>query len=390
MKTILLISQADLFGNARLNRLIRAIHPPYALIAVGLVSPYVPGVRFIRVAHRYKGLPGQLLSMGQLLARQYEHYYWRLHITTDLLRQLANVQADLIVAADLETLPVALRVAQQQGIPVLFDAPEYAPQQTGELDRLRRTLMPTYRRYLYKTYVPRVDAMLTASQGIADLYERDLGSKPLVLTNAVDELYKEPLLREPGDPVRVVIYGQVQRAWQLERLLDAARQLDARFELALLLKARRTDEIQYIAELEQRVQGHPHITVQRLQAIQQLVLLDQRYDIGLCWYDPHNANQQAMLPDEFFEYIQCRMALAVSPLPEIARHVRAYGCGVVAEDYAPEALVRCLQHLDHDALNAYKRRTHQIAGMGLAQQNRVLVHQMLERMLSLADGASVK
>ena len=48
------------------------------------------------------------------------------------------------------------------------------------------------------------------------------------------------------------------------------------------------------------------------------------------------------MPNKFFEYIQARIVPAIGPSPEMARIAREWDCGIVADDYTPEALAAAI------------------------------------------------
>src|SRR5205807_1450906 len=94
-------------------------------------DPGIEGVRFIPLNNRPKGTVGRLWAGTVLLCRQYDYYYWRKPLVKEALQQLAGVKVDAIIANDLDTLPLALRVAGAAKI--LFDAHEYAPREYEDL-----------------------------------------------------------------------------------------------------------------------------------------------------------------------------------------------------------------------------------------------------------------
>ena len=113
MKTILVISYSNLATDPRVNRQIRWLSEFYQVIAAGLGDPGVPGVRFISLSHipPKKSFLARGKSALQILARRFESHYWRLPATLKGLEALAGVQADLILANDIEALPLAVRLA---------------------------------------------------------------------------------------------------------------------------------------------------------------------------------------------------------------------------------------------------------------------------------------
>jgi glycosyltransferase involved in cell wall biosynthesis len=380
MKTILVISYSNLATDPRVNRQIRWLSEFYHTIAAGLGDPGVPGVRFISLSHvpPKKSFLARGKSALQILARRFESHYWRLPATLKGLEALAGVQADLILANDIEALPLAVRLA---GVtPVIFDAHEYAPRQFDNSLRWRVFLQP-YRGYLCRAYIPRTAAMFTVCQGIADQYRRDTGVTPVVLTNAPEYHDIQPNLRSAGEGasqaaarIRMIHHGAASPPREIERMIAAMRHLDERFELDFLLVPGSKD---YISRLEEMARPDPRIRFLPPVPMRELVRFSNAYDIGVFLVPPTTFNLRHTLPNKFFEFIQARLAIAIGPSPEMARIVEQNGCGVVAADFMPEALAAALRGLDHAQIDRMKQNADRIARQMSAERNRETLLQVV-------------
>jgi hypothetical protein len=385
MKTILVISYSNLATDPRVNRQIRWLNESYSVIAAGLADPSVPGVRFISLSHAppKKHLFARGMSALQILARRFERHYWRLPATAKGLDTLADVQADLILANDIEALPLAVRLANDR--PVIFDAHEYAPRQFDNSLRWRIFLQP-YRAYLCRAYIPRAAAMFTVCEGIAEQYRRDTGVTPIVMTNAPEYHDIRPNLRSTGetDPpeaakIRMIHHGAASPPREIERMIAAMRYLDERFELDFLLVP---GSAAYIARLEAIAQSDPRIRFLPPVPMRELVRFSSGYDIGLFLVPPTTFNLRHTLPNKFFEFIQARLAVAVGPSPEMARIVEQTGCGVVAADFTPKALAAALAKLDHAQINNMKLDSDRIARQMSAERNREILLEVVAGVLA--------
>ena len=384
MKTILVISYSNLATDPRVNRQIRWLNESYQVIAAGLTDPGVPGVRFISLSHipPKKTFLARGKSALQILARRFESHYWRLPATVKGLTTLRGVEADLILANDIEALPLAVRLAG--GRTVIFDAHEYAPRQFDNSLRWRVFLQP-YRAYLCRAYIPRTAAMFTVCQGIADQYRRDTGVTPVVLTNAPEYHDIRPNLRSAGDgasqaaaKIRMIHHGAASPPREIERMIAAMRHLDERFELDFLLVPGSKD---YISRLEEMARPHPRIRFLPPVPMRELVRFSSAYDIGVFLVPPTTFNLRHTLPNKFFEFIQARLAVAVGPSPEMARIVEQNGCGVVAADFTPEALAAVLTGLDHAQIDIMKQNSDRIAHQMSAERNRETLLQVVAGVL---------
>jgi hypothetical protein len=383
MKTILVISYSNLATDPRVNRQIRWLSEFYHVTAAGLGDPGVPGVRFISLSHvpPKKRFLARGKSALQILARRFESHYWRLPATLKGLEALAGVQADLILANDIEALPLAVRLAG--GSPVFFDAHEYAPRQFDNSLHWRIFLQP-YRAYLCRAYIPRTAAMFTVCQGIADQYRRDTGVTPVVLTNAPEYHDIQPNLRSAGEDasqaarIRMLHHGAASPPREIERMIAAMRHLDERFEFDFLLVPGSKD---YISHLEETARPDPRIRFLPPIPMGELVRFSSAYDIGVFLVPPTTFNLRHTLPNKFFEFIQARLAVAVGPSPEMARIVEQNGCGVVATDFTPEALSAALRGLDHAQIDRMKQNSDRIARQMSAERNRETLLQVVAGVL---------
>jgi hypothetical protein len=191
------------------------------------------------------------------------------------------------------------------------------------------------------TYPPRAAAVTTVSEPIAAMHRSSFGVECSVVRNAAPfvDLSPSPV---DGYRVRLVHSGGAVPGRDLESLLEATIRLPDRFTLDLYLVPG-GDGGRHLRQLRAAAVGHDRV----------------------CFHDPvapdsippTNVNTANALPSKFFDFVQARLALAVGPTPEMARLVRDYGLGVVADDFGAEPLVRPLEQLDPDQLSAAKKAT---------------------------------
>lgn len=374
---VLIVSFTDLGRDPRVDRQIRFLAETHTVIAAGTAKPGVDGVTFIPLTARPKRLRGRLLGAARLVGRRYESYYWGRSDVSECLGRLRSVQADLIVANDIDTLPVALAVAGRAR--VLFDAHEYAPREFDDQLTFRLLHRP-YRMYLCRSYIPRAHGMTTVCDSLAQAYELDTGVRPSVVWNAPDFQPLEPGRSGAGEPViRLVHHGGAQRSRKLEGMIQMMRNLDQRFELHLILVG--GDEA-YLRFLRQTAGHDPRIRFHEPVPMRELPSVLNRFDVGVFLLPPTNFNYRYALPNKFFEFVQARLALAIGPSPEMARLVARHGLGLVAPDFSPESLAALLSSLDRARVDELKRRSHDAARALSADSSREVLLGLAERLLS--------
>jgi hypothetical protein len=278
---------------------------------------------------------------------------------------------DLIIANDVETLPLAFKLSQNKKI--LFDAHEYAPRHFE--DKLWwRVFFKGLNNYLCKTYIPKVSTMTTVGKGLADEYHKTFHIKPTVITNATRyyEIQPSPVL---ANKIRMVYHGIANPSRKIELMVDIMSQLDERFTLDMILM---TSEFasgktrDYIQQIKTSIQGNNRIRILPPLASEKVVPFINQYDVGIFLIPPINFNYANTLPNKLFEYIQARLAIAVGPTPEMAEIVNKYRIGVVSDDFYAASLARKLKTLTPESLGEYKSQSSVAAKELCAENNKVI------------------
>jgi hypothetical protein len=348
------MSFSNLASDPRVNRQIRLLSSGFRLTAAGFVDPQIPGVEFVQVPRRARNFAGKALAAAMLKLQLYEKFYWSSWTVRDTLRSLQGSTFDLILANDLTTLPLACQLNSRHG--VLFDAHEYSPREFEESWKWR-FFHRGYTLYLCETYLPKVAAMLTVCDGIADEYNRCYGVRPVVVHNAP---YFSPLEPRAGvdGRIRLVHHGGAIPSRNIEVMIDMMKHVDDRFSLDLFLVP---SNRAYLERLRKLAAKQPRVRILHPVPMPQLPKALNAYDVGVYLLQPNNFNNEHALPNKFFEFIQGRLAIAIGPSPEMARMVRGYGCGIVADDFAPQTLAQELKKLTSGQIAEYKMNAHRAA-----------------------------
>jgi hypothetical protein len=375
MKTVLVLSFSDLGRDPRVYRQIKALSEYYRVITAGYGDPELDSIDFIPITRMKKDLPS-MVSALRLLFQRYEAWYWSQRHVVDGLKKLSHIPADLILANNIDALPLALKIGK--GVKVILDAHEYAPRHVEEA-YWWRIFFQDYQMYLCKTYIPRTDGMITVCQGIADAYQRDTGIKPIVITSAPEfEDITPGLTQGNEETIRLVHHGAASPPRKIENMIEMMDYLDERFELNLIL----LDSIPgYLKQLRRAAEGKSNIHFWPPVPMRSISRHLSRYDIGICLFEPVNFNLLYCLPNKFFEFIQARLAIAVGPSPEMARIVKNQDLGVVAEDFSPDTLARCLKSLNREKINYYKLQSHRVSRILSAEQNKKILLDLVQQAL---------
>lgn len=354
MQKVLIISFSLICNDPRVMRQIRLLESQYDLTVLGFGEKPDARCTFIPVRKEPLSLAAKFLRGGGVLLGAHETYYWSQHHVRSAVELLRETDADLILANDLSTLPLALKCAR--GRPVLYDAHEYAPGEYSDALKWRLTLGRMNRAFCAK-YLKQTSSMMTVCQGIADEYARNYGVRPKVVHNAPALQHLSPSsVRD--DAIRMIHHGVASRVRKLEQMIAIMNGLDDRFSLDLMLVE---EDAAYMTHLRQLAHSNPRIRFVAPVPMPQICARINEYDIGLYLLPPDNFNHQHALPNKFFEFVQARLAVAIGPSPEMATLVNLHRCGLVADSFEPSALVLALSSLDAQTLAALKEASDKAA-----------------------------
>lgn len=376
MKSVLVLSLSDLRSDPRVHRQLQCLAGRFRVTAAGLAPPSVAVERYIPMqAQAPQGLAGRVKAALLLLLRRFETYYWSRPHVTATLRGVGSEKFDVILANDLNTLPLALKIAGGRAR-VVFDAHEFAPREFEDLWTWR-LFFQRFADVFCRRYLPKVDAMMTVCDGIAEEYRRLYGVASIVVTSAPPYQALAPAPVQ-ADVVRMIHHGSAIPSRKLELMIDMMRHLDPRFRLDFMLMPVNRD---YLARLQALAAGDERIRFLDPVPMPDIPAFCNRYDIGVFLLPPVNYNYAMALPNKFFEFVQARLAIAIGPSPEMARLVRRHDIGVVSDDFSPASLAKQLQTLSAERIAECKRQADLAARELCAENNQKLI-------LGLVEGGS--
>ena len=409
-KKMLIICFSPLSRDPRVHRQIMFLKNHYHITAVGFDAPKVKDVEFIPVFQTsgkevteekpssirtlMAWSPVEKLSCAfrnYFLAplRKYfppfssfeealfERYYWSQNFVQSVLTTMQGKTFDLIIANDINTLPLALRMANGKS-KVLFDAHEYHPREQEDLEWWR-LFFQQYSYYLCSRYIPQADKMMTACERYAEEYRKNFGFSPKVFSNApfYEDLAPTPVAK---DQIRIIHHGGAIPSRQIENMIYLMDLLDERFTLDMVLVS--TDQ-DYLQQLHELGENRPRVTFRKPFPMDQISRSSNQYDIGLHILPSYNLMYQLTVPNKLLEYIQSRLAIAIWPSPGMADVVREHQCGIIADDFTIEAMAAKLNKLSTDEIQNYKKQSHKAAKILSAETNREVLLEIVEDLLNV-------
>ena len=343
MKNILIIVFSDLKYDARVNRQVQWLQSMYHVAVMSYGNEH-SHLEHIQLRQPKLTLTKKLLLAVLLLLKQFSKAYWLLYPYKSLKEKIKN-QPDLIVANDVEALPLAFQIAEPRRIPVYFDAHEYAPRHFE--DKLWfRLFFQKFNLYLCQKYLPKISGMSTVSPGLLREYKKNFPVDPVLILNAPK--YYDLIPQKTQLPIKIIHQGGATISRKIENMIEMMSYLDDNYHLDLMLlipprASNRTRE--YINKLKELASNNPRVRFVPPVEHDKVVDAIKEYDIGLFLLEPVNFNYTYTVPNKLLEFIQARLAVAIGPSPDMQSIVEEYTCGIVSKNFTPQSLAEKIKGL---------------------------------------------
>lgn len=351
---VLVLAFSPITGDARVLKQVRHLVAAGADVVTCGYGPAPEGVTaHVRVPDDVSNkLDGRLIT-----ARTYRGAYWAQAATRWVRQYVRPGSADVIIANDTDTLPLALSLRPRAGVHA--DLHEYWPRWREEHPEWLARIGP-YQEWICRRFLPQAAAVTTVSERIAQEYAEQFGVEVGVVTNASP--YADLVSQPVGDPLRVVHTGACLRSRAIhvmaEGVLAAARE-GAGVTLDLYLTP---NDPGYLAELRAVADGSDGaVRVHDPVPYTDLFATLNRHDVGLFVLPPVNFNYANALPNKIYDFVQARLGVIVGPSPDMADLVRGHRLGLVADGFESDDVRRGVLAATDSDVAAWKQAAHAAA-----------------------------
>jgi glycosyltransferase involved in cell wall biosynthesis len=405
-RTVLIVCYNTLHNDPRILRQIDALEKEYKIITAGYSHPN-KNVEFVKLEPFYhkvidfyfkypvlirKGfalLTMVYLKMSMILKKlkkklshyllpadtRYENGYWTGANKTNLER-LRNVKTDVILANDIHTLPLAVKL-KKGSVKLVFDAHEYSP---GENDSDPNWVKHHKDEVIYqcKKCFSHVDLMFCVGYSIAAAYKTNFGISSTVITNASDLVDLKPV-KNNALPIRLIHHGASIRERHLELMIEAMKLVDERYSLDLMLIPY---DVLYLEELKEMSKPYPNINFIDPVPTDRIPYKLNDYDAGIIFIPPVNFNYEFCLPNKFYESVQGRLALILGPTKDMVDISEKYHNAVVSKDFSSRALADAILKLDPEFVYQMKLGSNKCAKDLNAEVNAEIIRKEVRQLLN--------
>ena len=265
---------------------------------------------------------------------------------------------DLLVSNDLDTLLPNYLVAKLKHILLVYDSHEYF---TGVPEIQDRPFVRRVWKRIEKFVFPGLKYVMTVSDSIASQYKSEYGFKPLVVRNCsikTEQIlpFSHEELEICPDHLLLILQGtgiNVDRGG--EELIDAVSLTDK----VTLLVIGSGNKFEFLIEKVSQLGLTGKIKFIKKLAWKELMRYTRSADVGLSLDKKSNMNYNFSLPNKVFDYISAGIPVIATDLPEIAKIIREYNCGILISEPTPEVIAEAIIKLrdNRDLLSGLKRNS---------------------------------
>ncbi len=345
---------------------------------------FVGDIEFIQLAPVFSApsFKRKLFQATKLFLRFYEHILWSKE-RKDNLCVLQERTFSLIVCQDILLLPLALAVKnlpQNRGnCRLIMDIREFFPR-LRENSLYWRLCWRGLMDYICKKYLPQADVVFTVSPGLAQGYKDEYGVDCIVLPSL--SYYDENINPHATAPnlIRCIHHGDAIPVRKLEYMIEGFIPLKGKCTFDLMLMP---NNVPYYKKLQKLTEPHEHINFIPTVPMPDIVSFISQYDVGVYLSVQDTFNEKYAWPNKFFEFIQARLALVVSPAPDMADLVKEKQLGVVTKDYTSESLMQAMLSCTPEMIDAFKNNSHEAAKELCWEKNDEIIREIIVKLTQL-------
>ncbi len=294
---------------------------------------------------------GRLGALGEaMLYAGFRVHDWRRHVSAP---RRATPAARLYYLHSFEMYRAIAPFAARSGARIIYDAHDFyrgIEPPAAQLPFDRNRLRPFLDR-LEGALVTMADAVVTVSNGVAELMRQSFGRRPVVIRNCHDARadrtggfdLRAALRLAPSDRLCVVV-GNWKPGMAVATAVEALARLPERFHLAFL---GRGYEAVADALPHDRLGNRLHFGYAA--APDEIVPAIRTADLGLVIYEPCSENYRCALPNGFFQIVAAGLPLVRAPLAEIEAAIGCRPIGIRLERLDAAALAQAIECCAEDA-----------------------------------------
>ena len=290
----------------------------FDVLLVGRVLPYSKKIDRTYQTKRFK----LWFNKGPLF---YANYNIRLFLF------LLFTKSDVLWSNDLDTLWANYNISKWKNKKLIFDSHEYF---TEVPELINRPKVQQFWKRIERNILPNLKHVITVSQSIANLYEKEYNIKVQLLRN-VPTLKKQKIAVKniKSDGKKIIIYqGAINMNRGIEQMVEAMQEINN----AILYILGKGDISNQIEALILKLNLSAKVKMLGAIPLEKLHKYTQQADLGLSLEEDKGLNYRFALPNKLFDYIHAGIPVLVANLPEMKNLVLHYQIGEVIKNHNPK------------------------------------------------------
>jgi glycosyltransferase involved in cell wall biosynthesis len=251
-------------------------------------------------------------------------------------------------------------LALDSSIPFVFHSHEYLPRQfDGSL--LFRLTEVRYRKCALNIIFSRAALVIVEGDSVANMYASTFGISR-------DRFYVMPSMpaftrqfeknNKKTTTVQLIHHGMLVPERGLELLIDIAALLGSKYHLTLMGPGPE----QYIDELKDKARKIGNVSIMPPVPYENIVEALHGNDLGLVVFgSPHFHHKYMTVPNKFWECLQARVPVLVSPDSAMAEIIKDNGCGIVSDTPTLKGYVATIRALTDDDIKGMRKKCEELA-----------------------------
>jgi glycosyltransferase involved in cell wall biosynthesis len=244
---------------------------------------------------------------------------------------------DVIVSNDLDTLPACWLAGKIRRKILIFDSHELF---TEVPELVNKPLIRKAWLILEKLLLPHVKFGYTVSPPIQEYYKLKYNNNFELVRN-VGHYREDTIFKGFSDEIVILYQGAVNLGRGLELMLATLNHLN-NIKLWIVGEGDIFDDLK---EISLKLGVEKKVVFFGRKSIDNLLNITSQAHIGISLEEDLGLNYRYALPNKLFDYIQSRVPVIVSDLPEMRNLVEKYKIGLVLQKRTPESLAQIINQL---------------------------------------------
>ena len=296
--------------------------------------------------------------------------YWSDRRRHELLAAAIQTGAEVFVAREWRTLPIAIRAAAATDGRVALDSPELSSEEMEH--------SPIWR-WFFRPMVEAIERTYACDASLVTVVGDEIGEvlRERYALGATTTVRNLPPF-EAVDPspiagyVEVLFHGGIVPSRGIEEVIDSMSSWPADWRL----RVRGDGAGPYLATLRDRAERrHADVLFEPAVALTDVVRQAAGAHVGVFALPGGGRQREFALPNKLFEYLMAGLAVCVSDLPEMARIVNDWDCGVtIARPFGPDQVAEAINELNDRGVAVYREHALRAASTTLNWEHEAEVY----------------